>query len=79
MAQPKVPAPSPSAAAVPTASPLVMPRAISPKYASEDPGQARMHTCLEQYIANKATNSNGGMKWVEAAGGYYTAYNKNLK
>ncbi|WP_315775864.1 MULTISPECIES: caspase domain-containing protein [unclassified Bradyrhizobium] len=79
-AQPKpVPALSPSAAAVPTAAPLVLPRATSPKYASEDPGQARMHTCLEQYIANKATNSNGGMKWVEAGGGYYTACNKNLK
>jgi len=38
-----------------------------------------MHTCVDQYIANKATNSNGGMKWIEAGGGYYTACNKNLK
>jgi hypothetical protein len=38
-------------AAVSTAAPLVLPRVISPKYASEDPSQSRMHTCLEQYIA----------------------------
>jgi len=74
---PPISVPSPSALQAPAA--LVLPRAISPKYASEDPGQARMHTCVDQYIANKATNSNGGMKWVEAGGGYYTACSKNLK
>jgi hypothetical protein len=69
---------SPPAASL-TAEPLVLPRVISPKYASEEPAQARMHTCLEQYIANKSTNGNGGMKWVEAGGGYYIACNQNLK
>ena len=38
-----------------------------------------MHTCLEQYIANKETNGNGGMKWIEKGGGYYLACNKDLK
>jgi len=58
---------------------LILPKAISPKYASEDPGQARMHTCVDQYVANKATNGNGGMKWIEKGGGYYTVCNQNLK
>jgi hypothetical protein len=73
------PAASPPAFASPAAAPLVLPRAINPKYASEDPGQARMHTCVDQYTANKETNSNGGMKWVEMGGGYYTVCNQRLR
>jgi hypothetical protein len=81
-APPKAPTPaalSPPAAGTNQAGPLILPKAISSKYASEDPGEARMHTCLEQYIANKTTDSNGGMKWIERGGGYYSACNKNLK
>lgn len=62
-----------------TGAVLVLPETVSPKHSSEEPGQARMHTCLEQYVANKATNSNGGLKWVEQGGGYYTACNQRLK
>jgi hypothetical protein len=58
---------------------LVLPTAISPKYSTESEGDARMHTCLEQYIANKANNGNGGMKWIEKGGGYYSECNKKLK
>jgi len=83
VAPPKASAPAapspPAGAGTNQAVALVLPKGISPKYASEDAGQARMHTCLEQYIANKATNGNGGMKWIENGGGYYTACNKNLK
>jgi hypothetical protein len=42
-------------------------------------GKARMHTCLDQYKANKATNANGGLKWIEKGGGYYSECNKQLK
>jgi hypothetical protein len=77
--QPVSPPASPSAIAEPAAPPLLLPTTISPKYASEDPGRARMHTCVDQYNANKATNSNGGMKWIEVGGGYYSACNKHLK
>lgn len=42
----------------------VYPKAVSPRYAAEDPGKARMHTCLDQYNANKGTNANGGMPWI---------------
>jgi hypothetical protein len=38
-----------------------------------------MHTCLDQYKANKATNSNGGMKWIQKGGGYYSKCNAALK
>jgi hypothetical protein len=68
------PAPAPRA----TGS-AVFPTAISPKYSSESAGKARMHTCLDQYNANKATNANGGLKWIQKGGGYYSECNKQLK
>jgi len=55
------------------------PSAVSPKYSTESPGRARMHTCLEQYNANKSNNGNGGLKWIEKGGGYYSECNKRLK
>jgi hypothetical protein len=39
----------------------IFPKAISPKYAKESAGKARLHTCLDQYKANKAANLNGGL------------------
>ena len=53
--------------------------AVSSKYSSEAAGKARMHTCLDQYNANKANNANGGMKWTEKGGGYYSECNKHIK
>ena len=74
-------------AATPTAAPAaprapgnaIFPTAVSPKYTNESVGKARMHTCLDQYKANKATNANGGLKWIEKGGGYYSECNKQLK
>lgn len=63
----------------PAVGSAVFPTAISPKYASERPGRARMHTCRDQYRANKVTNSNGGLKWIMKGGGYYSECNKRLK
>ena len=57
----------------------VFPTAVWPKYTNESAGKARMHTCLDQYKANKATNANGGLKWIEKGGGYYSECNKQLK
>jgi hypothetical protein len=65
-------------APVPT-GPIVFPSAISPQYASDKPGKAREKTCLDQYHANKATNSNGGLRWIEKGDGYYSECNKKLK
>jgi len=55
------------------------PNAVSPKYSKESAGKARMHTCLDQYNANKATNGNGGLRWIEKGGGYYSQCNTRLK
>jgi len=55
------------------------PQAISPKYTNEPAGKARLHTCLDQYRANKASNGNGGLRWITKGGGYYSECNKRLK
>jgi hypothetical protein len=68
----------PAAAPAPAGSP-VFPSAISPKYSTEAAGKQRMHTCLDQYNANKASGGNGGLKWIQKGGGYYSECNKHLK
>jgi hypothetical protein len=35
--------------------------------------------CFDQYKANEATNSNGGLKWVQKGGGYWSECKKHLK
>jgi hypothetical protein len=55
------------------------PSAIPPKYSKEPAGKARMQTCLDQYNANKAADHNGGLKWIQKGGGYYSECNKRLK
>lgn len=74
-------APPPAAApAAPAATGnAVFPSAVDPKYAKETAGKARMHTCVDQYNANKATNGNGGLKWIQKGGGYYSECTKKLK
>ena len=57
----------------------VFPNKIAPQYAHEPPAKARLHTCLDQYKANKETDANGGLKWVEPGGGYFSACNNHLK
>jgi hypothetical protein len=84
---PAAPAPAPTTTmakpkpATPTVSMggAVFPSAVSPKYSSESAGKQRMHTCLDQYNANKANNGNGGLKWIQKGGGYYSECNKRLK
>ena len=50
----------------------VFPTAISPKYENDkDIEKARTKTCADQFTANKATNANGGLVWIEKDGGYY--------
>jgi hypothetical protein len=80
------PAPKPATAAAPAAAPAPMPmgnatfpNAVDAKYAKETPGKARMHTCVDQYHANAANNGNGGLKWIQKGGGYWSECNKHLK
>jgi hypothetical protein len=76
----KKPATKPMApAAAEAPSTAVFPTAIAPAYANEKPGKARMKTCDDQYKANKATNANGGLKWIQKGGGYWSECNKRLK
>jgi hypothetical protein len=75
-AKSKKPAAAPAAA--PTGN-AVFPTAVDPKYSKETAGKARMHTCVDQYNANKTTNGNGGMKWIQKGDGYYSECNKRLK
>jgi hypothetical protein len=70
------PKPAPTPAAAGTA---VFPSAVDSKYSKESAGKARMETCLDQYKANKAGNGNGGLKWIQKGGGYYSECNKRLK
>jgi pyruvate/2-oxoglutarate dehydrogenase complex dihydrolipoamide acyltransferase (E2) component len=73
------PAPKPAAAAPAATGPAVFPNAIDSKYSKDSPGKGRMETCLDQYRANKANNGNGGLKWIQKGGGYYSECNKRLK
>jgi hypothetical protein len=78
------PAPAPKPAPTPAAAPAatgnaVFPNAVDSKYSKESAGKARMETCLDQYKANKAGNGNGGLKWIQKGGGYYSECNKRLK
>ena len=70
--------------AKPAAAPVavgnaVFPSAVDAKYSKDSAGKARMLTCLDQYKANKANNGNGGLKWIQKGGGYYSECNKRLK
>jgi hypothetical protein len=60
----------------------VFPTAIAPKYAGEKPDKAMTLTCADQFNANKAdktANANGGLKWIEKSGGYYSECIVRLK
>jgi hypothetical protein len=82
-AEPKAAAAKPKREAAPAApvetGNAVFPSAVDPKFASETPHMARMHTCSEQWKANKANNTTGGMKWSAKGGGFYSECNKRLK
>lgn len=58
---------------------VVFPSTIAPKYSGETPDKARTLTCADQFSANKASNGNGGMKWIEKSGGYYSECVVRLK
>ena len=70
-AEAKPTAEKPAKAAKPvTTAGVTFPSALSQKYASEKPYKARLHTCADQYKANKASNANGSLKWIQKGGGY---------
>jgi hypothetical protein len=64
---------------VTVAANAVFPTAVDSKYSNEKSGRARRKTCLDQYKVNKANNANGGLKWLQRGGGYYSQCVKKLK
>jgi hypothetical protein len=78
-AKPKKSEAAPAAAPAAPSGPAVFPKAVDPKYSKESEGKGRMHTCVDQYNANKAGNANGGLKWIQKGGGYYSECTKKLK
>jgi hypothetical protein len=71
-------APKPMAA---PAGNAVFPSKVDPKYSQLSAGKQRFKTCNDQYNANKAGNGNGngGLKWIQKGGGYYSQCNARLK
>jgi hypothetical protein len=63
----------------PVTTNAVFPSAVAPKYSGESPDKARTLTCADQFTANKATNANDGLKWIEMGGGYYSECVSRLK
>jgi hypothetical protein len=57
----------------------VFPSMVAPKYSGTSPDKARTLTCADQFNANKATDANGGLKWIEKSGGYYGECVSRLK
>jgi hypothetical protein len=57
----------------------VFPAKVAAKYAQEPAAKGRLHTCRDQYQANKAANANGGLRWIQTGGGYYSACLKALQ
>ncbi|MER8439631.1 hypothetical protein NKH36_15320 [Mesorhizobium sp. M1312] len=58
---------------------VTFPKTISTKYSSETPSKARMHTCRDEYHANKEADTLGGLKWIQKGGGFYSLCNAALK
>jgi hypothetical protein len=77
--KPKQTAKNADAAAKPASGKTTFPSSIAAKFAAEKPAKARMHTCLEQYHANKKGGTLGGTRWIEKGGGYYKLCNAKLK
>ena len=74
------PAPAPAAKpATTTTGGKVFPKSVDAKFSSETLAKQRLHTCLEQYKAGKVANTNGGLKWIQKGGGYWSECNKSLK
>ena len=69
----------PTAAAAAASGPAVFPSAVDAKYSKDTPGKARMQTCLDQYKTNKTGGGNGGLRWIQKGGGYYSECSKKLK
>ncbi|MBZ9655013.1 hypothetical protein [Phyllobacterium lublinensis] len=67
------------AATSPASGETTFPSSVAARFAAEKPAKARMHTCLEQYRANKQAGTLGNLRWIAKGGGYYKLCNAKLK
>jgi hypothetical protein len=70
---------TPKSDAAAPAGPAVYPGAVDSKYSKEPAHRGRLHTCADQWKANKASNATGGLRWIQKGGGYWSECNKKLK
>lgn len=79
--KPTVPASRQTPKLLATSAPagVTFPAVISAAYSAETPARQRMRTCLENYHANKAAGTLGGLRWIQQGGGYYSLCNARLK
>lgn len=73
------PAASSTPAVASVAAPVDLPAVIDPKFASEKPARARLHTCAQSYRAHKKAGTLNGLKWLQKGGGFYSLCNRKLK
>ena len=73
------PARAPRSSATAAAQGPVFPQDIAARHASERPALGRQRTCADQFKANKTTDANGGLRWIEQGGGYWSRCNAHLK
>ncbi len=69
----------PAAAARASSKGPVFPTEVAARHKSERPALARLRTCSDQFKINKASNANGGLRWIEKGGGYWSRCNAHLK
>ncbi|MFN3890235.1 MAG: hypothetical protein ACK4MV_07550 [Beijerinckiaceae bacterium] len=65
--------------ASPAAGDPVFPSAVSARHSGERPTLARQRTCADQFKANKVSGANGGLRWIQKGGGYWSKCNAHLK
>ncbi|MFB9948150.1 hypothetical protein ACFFP0_04780 [Rhizobium puerariae] len=69
----------PEKATVKAPKSVKFPKAVDKKYASETPGRARLHTCVDSYRANKEAGTLDELKWIQKGGGYWSLCSAALK
>ncbi len=69
----------PSRQAAVASSRPVFPQDVAARHASERPALGRQRTCADQFKTNKSLDANGGLKWIEKGGGYWSLCNAHLK
>lgn len=58
---------------------VVFPTTVAAKFSGETPFKQRLHTCSQQFQANKTNGGNGNLRWIQKGGGYWSQCNARLK